>query len=78
MDIDELDIGPKTWGVIFLIVLLIAAGVSRALANCCLQSQRNKLRDDYEREYREGGKMVNALLLPRTNRVPWEPRGPHV
>ena len=71
---DRLDaLGPKAWALIFLAVLGAFACVGRRLAGCCLQSQRQKLRDDYEDELRRGGKLTNRLLLPAPNRVHWSP-----
>lgn len=71
MDVDEL--GAKAWAVIFLFLLFSVACITRRIANCCLTSQRSRLRDFYEDEYRAGD-TVNTLLLPRTQRVSWNPR----
>ena len=74
METDFLDqLGPKTWGVIFLAGFLVTFYVTKRVAIWCLSSQRAKLRDDYEDELRRGGKLTNRLLLPTAQRVDWQP-----
>ena len=53
-----------TWGVLYAASLLATCWVGRKLASCCVNNQRNRLRDDYEHELRRGGAMSNRLLLP--------------
>lgn len=65
--------GPRAWAVVYVLVVVLVACATRRLARSCLGSQRNRLRDDYEDELRRGGVPVNRLLLPKANRVNWEP-----
>ena len=45
METDFLDqLGPKTWGVIFLVGFLVTFYVTKRIATWCLSSQRAKLR----------------------------------
>lgn len=74
MELDFKDAGPKTWGLLFFLIFLLASYVFKRLAGCCLSSQRSKLRDDYENELRRGGHLTNILLLPsacQTKRTPY-------
>jgi hypothetical protein len=58
------DLGPHTLGLIYAVAILISLWLGRAISGCCLQTQRSRLRDDYEQEIRRGGAMSNRLLLP--------------
>jgi hypothetical protein len=68
------DPGPKTWGLIFFVVFMLSTCVLRRVASCCLSSQRIKLRDEYERELRNGGQLTNRLLLPAVNATHFDTR----
>lgn len=78
MDAQLPDLGPKTWGLVFVLVFFLSYHASRKLAGVCISSQRNRLRDDYEDELRRGGGLTNKLLLPRAQRVAWAPHGPPI
>jgi hypothetical protein len=54
---------------IYAAALLAALWIGRKIANCICQSQRTRLRDAYENEYRLGTAMTNRLLLPSCHRV---------
>lgn len=68
------ELGPRTWGGIFLLILLASVWISRKLSSFCLRSQRSRLRDEYEHELRVSGQTTNQLLLPLPVRTSWNPR----
>lgn len=60
----DVDLGARSWGLIYAAILLLAAWIGRRIASCCVSNQRNRLRDDYEFELIRGGQLTNKLLLP--------------
>ena len=68
------DLGPKSLGVLFFLILVVSVLISRTLSSFCVRSQRARLRDDYEHELRASGQPINQLLLPIPAHTSWNPR----